>query len=61
MQKRKSNNNNNNNDDNNSNNDNNNNNNNIFQFIFNFKGIIRDFAGPYLVTEDNMAFGNPTR
>ncbi|XP_017853922.1 transmembrane protein 222 isoform X2 [Drosophila busckii] len=24
-------------------------------------GIIRDFAGPYLVTEDNMAFGRPTR
>lgn len=24
-------------------------------------GVIRDFAGPYCVTEDNMAFGNPTR
>ncbi|RWS24055.1 protein REVERSION-TO-ETHYLENE SENSITIVITY1-like protein [Leptotrombidium deliense] len=24
-------------------------------------GVIRDFAGPYLVTEDNMAFGNPTK
>ncbi|TDG53461.1 hypothetical protein AWZ03_000276 [Drosophila navojoa] len=24
-------------------------------------GVIRDFAGPYLVTEDNMAFGRPTR
>lgn len=24
-------------------------------------GIIRDFAGPYTVTEDNMAFGRPTR
>nr|BAN21004.1 unkown protein [Riptortus pedestris] len=24
-------------------------------------GIIRDFAGPYYVSEDNMAFGNPTR
>ncbi|OQV20150.1 Transmembrane protein 222 [Hypsibius exemplaris] len=25
------------------------------------KGVIRDFAGPYYVSEDNMAFGNPTR
>lgn len=24
-------------------------------------GIIRDFAGPYFVSEDNMAFGRPTR
>ncbi|XP_015593277.1 transmembrane protein 222 [Cephus cinctus] len=24
-------------------------------------GIIRDFAGPYHVSEDNMAFGQPTR
>ncbi|KAH8378047.1 hypothetical protein KR093_008684 [Drosophila rubida] len=24
-------------------------------------GVIRDFAGPYVVTEDNMAFGRPTR
>ncbi|CAG7730001.1 unnamed protein product [Allacma fusca] len=24
-------------------------------------GVIRDFAGPYYVSEDNMAFGNPTR
>nr|CAG4650590.1 EOG090X0GY7 [Sida crystallina] len=24
-------------------------------------GIIRDFAGSYFVSEDNMAFGNPTR
>lgn len=24
-------------------------------------GVIRDFAGPYFVSEDNMAFGNPTR
>ena len=26
-----------------------------------FQGVIRDFAGPYYVSEDNMAFGNPTR
>ncbi|KAK2161769.1 hypothetical protein LSH36_110g05116 [Paralvinella palmiformis] len=25
------------------------------------QGVIRDFAGPYLVSEDNMAFGNPTK
>lgn len=25
------------------------------------QGIIRDFAGPYFVSEDNMAFGNPTK
>ncbi|XP_046389975.1 transmembrane protein 222 [Ischnura elegans] len=25
------------------------------------KGIIRDFAGPYVVSEDRMAFGNPTK
>jgi hypothetical protein len=25
------------------------------------KGIIRDFAGPYYVSEDDMAFGNPTK
>lgn len=25
------------------------------------RGIIRDFAGPYFVAEDNMAFGNPTK
>lgn len=24
-------------------------------------GIIRDFAGPYFVSEDNMAFGEPTK
>lgn len=24
-------------------------------------GIIRDFAGPYHVSENNMAFGKPTR
>lgn len=24
-------------------------------------GIIRDFAGPYYVSEDNMAFGRPTK
>ncbi|XP_029115711.1 transmembrane protein 222-like [Scleropages formosus] len=24
-------------------------------------GVIRDFAGPYLVSEDDMAFGKPTR
>ncbi|XP_012275729.1 transmembrane protein 222 [Orussus abietinus] len=24
-------------------------------------GIIRDFAGPYVVQEDNMAFGQPTK
>ena len=24
-------------------------------------GVIRDFAGPYYVSEDNMAFGRPTR
>lgn len=24
-------------------------------------GVIRDFAGPYFVSEDNMAFGQPTR
>ena len=24
-------------------------------------GIIRDFAGPYFVSEDNMGFGRPTR
>lgn len=24
-------------------------------------GIIRDFAGPYFVSEDLMAFGNPTK
>ncbi|XP_018907324.1 transmembrane protein 222 isoform X2 [Bemisia tabaci] len=29
--------------------------------ICNSAGIIRDFAGPYRVSEDNMAFGNPTR
>lgn len=23
-------------------------------------GVIRDFAGPYFVSEDNMGFGNPT-
>ena len=25
------------------------------------KGIIHDFAGPYYVSEDDMAFGNPTK
>lgn len=24
-------------------------------------GVIRDFAGPYYVSEDNMAFGKPTK
>lgn len=24
-------------------------------------GVIRDFAGPYFVSEDNMAFGDPTK
>lgn len=24
-------------------------------------GVIRDFAGPYVVSEDNMAFGRPTK
>uniref|UniRef100_A0A9J8C877 Transmembrane protein 222a n=1 Tax=Cyprinus carpio carpio TaxID=630221 RepID=A0A9J8C877_CYPCA len=24
-------------------------------------GVIRDFAGPYFVSEDNMAFGKPTK
>lgn len=24
-------------------------------------GVIRDFAGPYYVSEDNMAFGRPTK
>ncbi|XP_050297002.1 transmembrane protein 222 [Anthonomus grandis grandis] len=24
-------------------------------------GVIRDFAGPYFVSEDNMAFGQPTK
>jgi transmembrane protein 222 len=24
-------------------------------------GVIRDFAGPYFVSEDLMAFGNPTK
>lgn len=24
-------------------------------------GVIRDFAGPYFVSEDNMAFGWPTK
>ncbi|CAG9770456.1 unnamed protein product [Ceutorhynchus assimilis] len=24
-------------------------------------GVIRDFAGPYFVSEDNMAFGSPTK
>ena len=25
------------------------------------EGVIRDFAGPYYVSEGNMAFGDPTR
>ncbi|XP_067837626.1 LOW QUALITY PROTEIN: transmembrane protein 222-like [Heptranchias perlo] len=29
--------------------------------ICTMSGIIRDFAGPYFVSEDNMAFGNPTK
>uniref|UniRef100_V9LFP9 Transmembrane protein 222-like protein n=1 Tax=Callorhinchus milii TaxID=7868 RepID=V9LFP9_CALMI len=38
----------------------------IFPFIGHMgictsSGIIRDFAGPYLVSEDNMAFGHPTK
>lgn len=42
----------------------------IFRWIFPFlghmgictsSGIIRDFAGPYFVSEDLMAFGNPTK
>ena len=24
-------------------------------------GVIRDFAGPYFVSEDDMAFGKPTK
>ncbi|XP_046678730.1 transmembrane protein 222 [Homalodisca vitripennis] len=24
-------------------------------------GVVRDFAGPYFVSEDHMAFGNPTK
>lgn len=24
-------------------------------------GVVRDFAGSYFVSEDNMAFGNPTK
>lgn len=24
-------------------------------------GVIRDFAGPYYVSEDDMAFGKPTK
>lgn len=38
----------------------------IFPFIGHMgiamsNGVIRDFAGPYFVSEDNMAFGRPTR
>jgi hypothetical protein len=38
----------------------------IFPFIGHMgicysSGVIRDFAGPYHVSEDNMAFGKPTR
>ncbi|XP_059811519.1 transmembrane protein 222-like [Hypanus sabinus] len=38
----------------------------IFPFIGHMgictlSGIIRDFAGPYYVSEDNMAFGSPTK
>lgn len=38
----------------------------IFPFIGHMgicysSGVIRDFAGPYYVSEDDMAFGNPTR
>ncbi|XP_020916621.1 transmembrane protein 222 isoform X1 [Exaiptasia diaphana] len=38
----------------------------IFPFIGHMgiamsSGVIRDFAGPYYVSEDCMAFGNPTR
>ncbi|VDN97804.1 unnamed protein product [Rodentolepis nana] len=29
--------------------------------ITNSKGVIYDFAGPYYISEDNMAFGWPTR
>ncbi|VDK32610.1 unnamed protein product [Taenia asiatica] len=29
--------------------------------IANSKGVIYDFAGPYYISEDNMAFGWPTR
>uniref|UniRef100_A0A5K3FR92 Transmembrane protein 222 n=1 Tax=Mesocestoides corti TaxID=53468 RepID=A0A5K3FR92_MESCO len=29
--------------------------------ITNSKGLIYDFAGPYFISEDNMAFGWPTR
>lgn len=25
------------------------------------RGVIYDFAGPYTIGEDNMAFGRPTR
>lgn len=24
-------------------------------------GVVRDFAGPYYVSEDNMGFGDPTK
>ena len=45
---------------------------NKFGFLFQFpfighmgigtsEGVIRDFAGPYYVSEGNMAFGEPTR
>ncbi|XP_046995511.1 transmembrane protein 222 [Schistocerca americana] len=38
----------------------------IFPFIGHMgiamsSGVIRDFAGPYFVSEDNMAFGKPTK
>eukprot|EP00795_Rhopilema_esculentum_P007077 gene7077-12717_t len=38
----------------------------IFPFIGHMgiamsSGVIRDFAGPYFVSEDDMAFGNPTK
>ena len=27
----------------------------------NCAGVVRDFAGPYFVSEDNMAFGKPAK
>ena len=38
----------------------------IFPFIGHMgiaysNGVIRDFAGPYVVSEDNMSFGKPAR
>ena len=37
----------------------------LFLFFFwpfsSLKGVVRDFAGPYFVSEDNMAFGKPAK